>query len=293
MTAARIYTGAEASKLLSALCANRTPAPWHVGDRVLTDELNDVRVIQSADRDSVGHVWASAFDGDHDDIALAAAATLAAAAPDLAASVAHHAERADKAEAEVKSAVDRLVGLVGDRAPLADMIRAVEDGIRTMEVERDAANARADASGAVLRAAVEVLDGGETSPADLPAALGEYLRGVGAQVAAAMASDRQASETCADLRRQLLAVTAERDRLARVLAVERGDQTLAPPGWVRFGDAGWRRVADNVIIQRHSGEALDVWERRGIRRDDPRHRRWDSALEAMEAIDAVEVDLPA
>ena len=213
MTAPRIYTGAEASKLLSALCANRTPAPWHVGDRVLTDELNDVRVIQSADRDSVGHVWASAFDGDHDDIALAAAATLAAAAPDLAASVAHHAERADKAEAEVKSAVDRLVGLVGDRAPLADMIRAVEDGIRTMEVERDAANARADASGAVLRAAVEVFDGGETSPADLPAALGEYLRTNAAQVAPAMASDRQASETCADLRRQLLVVTAERDSL--------------------------------------------------------------------------------
>ena len=268
MTAPRIYTGAEASKLLSALCANRTPAPWHVGDRVLTDELNDVRVIQSADRDSVGHVWASAFDGDHDDIALAAAATLAAAAPDLAASVAHHAERADKAEAEVKSAVDRLVGLVGDRAPLADMIRAVEDGIRTMEGE---AVSRQIAHDAAMR--------------DL-----DNLR---QRLQSAEASDRQASETCADLRRQLLAVTAERDRLARVLAVERGDQTQAPPGWVRFGDAGWRRVADNVIIQRHSGEALDVWERRGIRRDDPRHRRWDSALEAMEAIDAVEVDLPA
>ena len=55
--------------------------------------------------------------------------------------------------------------------------------------------------------------------------------------------------------RTVASVVAQRDRLARILAVERGDQTQAPPGWTWTGRE-WSRS--------------------------------DSALEAMEAVDAAD-----
>jgi hypothetical protein len=76
-------------------------------------------------------------------------------------------------------------------------------------------------------------------------------------------------------------------RLTRILAVERGDQTQAPAGWQRYGDAAWRIPGPGgVVIQRACDGMLDTWIRRGVLRDDPRCRIWPSALEAMEAIDA-------
>lgn len=81
----------------------------------------------------------------------------------------------------------------------------------------------------------------------------------------------------------------ERDRLARVLAVERGDALRAPEGWTAnyAGDMWTRTVSGRAVwIQRFSPHGVSMWELRGIRRDDPAHREWPTALEAMEAIDA-------
>ena len=76
----------------------------------------------------------------------------------------------------------------------------------------------------------------------------------------------------------------ERDRLARILAVERGDQTQAPPGWTWTGRE-WSR--SNACV----GRGQTQW-RLAIR--SPETDRWgdgvwyDSALEAMEAVDAAD-----
>jgi len=80
-------------------------------------------------------------------------------------------------------------------------------------------------------------------------------------------------------------VTAARNRLARALAVERGDESQAPAGWSRFGDSGWKR-RDQTIIQRFHHGYLDTWERRGLLDGDQKRGPWSCALEAMEAIDA-------
>jgi hypothetical protein len=82
-------------------------------------------------------------------------------------------------------------------------------------------------------------------------------------------------------------VTAERDRLARVLAVERGDQTAAPDGWrwrgswrVERGEDLWASV--NLVTQ--GFERWWGWYVGGApsRLDG----RAGTALEAMEAADA-------
>jgi hypothetical protein len=82
-------------------------------------------------------------------------------------------------------------------------------------------------------------------------------------------------------------VTAERDRLARVLAVERGDVTAAPDGWrwrgswrVERGEDLWASVA--LVTQ--GAERWWGWYVGGApsRLDG----RADTALEAMEAADA-------
>jgi hypothetical protein len=90
---------------------------------------------------------------------------------------------------------------------------------------------------------------------------------------------------------------AEVARLTRILAVECGDQTQAPPGWIRWGEGWTRRIPapDGIrwtcTIQRFGmSDRPARWERRGIRFDDPRHREWPTALEAMEAIDAEVAD---
>lgn len=166
----------------------------------------------------------------------AADAAILAASKDLAASVAHHAARADEAEAEAAGMAVR----VRRTKEIAD------DVLQAMRVERDAAVVRAEA---------------------------------------AEASDRQAGETCADLRRQLLTVTAERDRLARVLAVERGDQTQAPEGWLGDHGVWWRnreRGSPLRVLRRPKTDCRPVtcWESPGD------ERTWPTALRAMEALDA-------
>jgi hypothetical protein len=90
-----------------------------------------------------------------------------------------------------------------------------------------------------------------------------------------------------DRLRRIAEMTAERDRLARILAVERGDESAAPEGW-RF-DAGsvhegtldgWRRDA--------SGSTVDVVRERAGSWSPPPwiDGRYPTALEAMDAADA-------
>lgn len=107
--------------------------------------------------------------------------------------------------------------------------------------------------------------------------------GHGSQVAAAVAALPQVAAA-------LEHAEAERARLARVLAVERGDIGQAPDRWFcAYAVDSWsRHVGDRMIIVQRFARApgVTVWERRGIRRSDPAHREWPTALEAMEAIDA-------
>jgi hypothetical protein len=90
----RIYTGAEALALLEG-----HDDPWHA------EPGEDGRWLVVADSDGDRYELAD-FDWEE-------TARLAAAAPDLAASVAHHAERADKAEAKrdaLRSAAASVLG---------------------------------------------------------------------------------------------------------------------------------------------------------------------------------------
>lgn len=82
----------------------------------------------------------------------------------------------------------------------------------------------------------------------------------------------------------LAAVSAP--RLARILAVERGDWREVPSGWEPRGADMWvcgTRPGRAVIQRWHRDGQLTEWLRRG-QIDGP---RWPTALEAMEAIDAV------
>jgi hypothetical protein len=80
-------------------------------------------------------------------------------------------------------------------------------------------------------------------------------------------------------------VEAERDRLARILAVERGDQTAAPDGWGHgFAYAWQRRAADHrLIVDRCTGTSWS-WAARAPSVTVSGHA--PTALEAMEAADA-------
>lgn len=75
-------------------------------------------------------------------------------------------------------------------------------------------------------------------------------------------------------------LTIERDRLARILAVERGDASAAPEGWHLFESGFWVRQGAHVE------RSTDGWCLYGIsgRAGYTAHRA--SALEAMEAADA-------
>lgn len=79
------------------------------------------------------------------------------------------------------------------------------------------------------------------------------------------------------------------ERLARVLAVERGDWREVPPDWEPRGADMWVRGTHpgRPVIQRwHRDGQPTEWLRRG-QIDGP---RWPTALEAMEAIDAMVSD---
>ena len=86
----------------------------------------------------------------------------------------------------------------------------------------------------------------------------------------------------------LAAMTAERDRLARILAVERGDESRAPEGW-RCGPSGWCvRGPDGQDVSMISREETDgpwVWWAHPDG-GEGREGTAPSALEAMEAADA-------
>ena len=91
---------------------------------------------------------------------------------------------------------------------------------------------------------------------------------------------------------------AERDRLARILAVERGDESQAPAGWRWFYDddfgglhqARWSRPFVRVQLD-HEGDKSNpwhVWRPRsgGVGWSSHPGRDWyPTALEAMEAAD--------
>ena len=81
---------------------------------------------------------------------------------------------------------------------------------------------------------------------------------------------------------------AKADRLARILAVERGDASAAPSGWERYqtpaGDYGWRRGAETVVRCDDDSPTLWSWSP-----DGSVYRAsicGETALEAIEAADA-------
>jgi hypothetical protein len=92
-------------------------------------------------------------------------------------------------------------------------------------------------------------------------------------------------ERVEDLERQLGEVEAERDRLARILAVERGDVAMAPDGWGHGFAYAWRRQAgeSRLIVDRASGGSWS-WTTRTLNATVSGHA--DTALEAMEAAEA-------
>ena len=76
---------------------------------------------------------------------------------------------------------------------------------------------------------------------------------------------------------------AERDRLARILAVERGDESQAPAGWSRPGGR-WVGAGGVSVMRGDAPGGGQAWTSFGW---DSRHLGWyPCALEAMEAADA-------
>jgi hypothetical protein len=114
-------------------------------------------------------------------------------------------------------------------------------------------------------------------------ALIDLLDSVDARDSLAYLEERdRAAETIAKL-------TAERDRLARILAVERGDVSAAPEGWERFNGSRDQWVkANSRSVWRADGRALAArwsWECLGERDDESERGACNTALEAMEAAD--------
>jgi hypothetical protein len=106
-------------------------------------------------------------------------------------------------------------------------------------------------------------------------------------------TERQAAERdrlAVDRLRRIAELTAERDRLARILAVERGDESAAPEGWGRVRDDLWsRQYAARVwahVILLDPGEPNSEWEWSIYSPTSTISSRATTALEAMEAADA-------
>ena len=87
---------------------------------------------------------------------------------------------------------------------------------------------------------------------------------------------------------RIAALAAEVERLRRVLAVESGDESAAPPGWMRpYGGRSWANAGPGVrpqwqVVQEHDGTWWYIYVNNG------RHfskERLKFALEAMEAAD--------
>jgi hypothetical protein len=62
------------------------------------------------------------------------------------------------------------------------------------------------------------------------------------------------------LRAEVASLTAERDRLARILAVERGDATAAPAGWRRDVNHQWYRNDGRHCLTVYEWGGVYTWE---------------------------------
>lgn len=83
---------------------------------------------------------------------------------------------------------------------------------------------------------------------------------------------------------QVAGIEAERDRLAQILAVERGDESQAPEGWEVAGGMWWKRAENmdvSAVLMRRTPRGWDwVVFHGNVLGYQP------TALEAMEAADA-------
>jgi hypothetical protein len=75
-------------------------------------------------------------------------------------------------------------------------------------------------------------------------------------------------------------LAAERDRLARVLAVELGDESAAPDGWVRRANGTWALLEGQRVLARVHRNKTIGWTLSGKGLPNTPH---GTALEAMEA----------
>ncbi len=130
-------TAADARRLLDALAG-----PWPLLDEQGAPLL-DGGVCRAcggcldSDRDPVVMHRADCVAVEQEFVWFEARAALDHASTDLARAVIRETERADRAEAEIGSAISRLVGLIGETAPLRDMIIALERGYMAACRERD------------------------------------------------------------------------------------------------------------------------------------------------------------
>lgn len=161
---ARIYTAAEAESLL----AGTTPGPWRTyGNAAHDDAPSDAWSIA---HDGITLAEAHAddrpqYDEDAAEV-VEADADLMAAAPDLAASVAFHARRAEKAEADLTVADDRASDAEAESAAAEAALVAVWQAVTDDDLPRlpsgDGTVVDAEAVGRRVAAVVAERDKGRT-----------------------------------------------------------------------------------------------------------------------------------
>jgi len=76
----------------------------------------------------------------------------------------------------------------------------------------------------------------------------------------------RAERDLGEVANRLQAAHEERDRLARILAVERGDESQAPEGWAMTDSGSWRARSQTyrIVCRTHAigerGQPLRAWE---------------------------------
>lgn len=90
------------------------------------------------------------------------------------------------------------------------------------------------------------------------------------------------------------AARSERDRLRRILAVERGDQGAAPEGWHRVSARRWGRESRRYCsaVDRFEGAGKTEWRFHFGTTPPGPMGPYPSALEAMEAADRAAKETP-